>query len=133
MKWTSEGVPREFREKVVSYIEAGDVPSRILTKLQVKFRGQPDVIARLPAKAQIENLKREFTRSATGGIKFERVADLIEHIKGSELKETYPADADINETVVLPDGMFEYADGVFGFCFSTRNILEELYYPGSKF
>ncbi|KAK3271331.1 hypothetical protein CYMTET_20312 [Cymbomonas tetramitiformis] len=41
-----------------------------------------------------------------------------------ELKETYPVDADFNAIVVLPDGVFEYADGIFDFCFPTRNILE---------
>ncbi|KAK3264507.1 hypothetical protein CYMTET_26759 [Cymbomonas tetramitiformis] len=122
----AEGVPHEFREKFVSYIEAGNVPSRIINKLQIKFSGQPDVIARLLTKAQIENIKREFTRNATGGIKFERVANLIGHTKGLELKETYPVDADINALVVLPDGVFEYTPmfGVLRFCFSARNILE---------
>ncbi|KAK3270834.1 hypothetical protein CYMTET_20784 [Cymbomonas tetramitiformis] len=120
----AEGVPHEFREKGVSYIEPGKMPSRILNKLQIKLRGQSYLIARLSTKAQIENLKREFTHGATGGIEFERVADLIEHTNGLELKETYPADADINAIVVLSEGVFEYADDVFGFCFSARNLLE---------
>ncbi|KAK3288342.1 hypothetical protein CYMTET_4166 [Cymbomonas tetramitiformis] len=68
-------------------------------------------------------MKREFTRKATGGIKFETVADLVEHTKGLELKPTYPPDADVNAVVVLPNGVFEFGDN-FGFCFSTRNILQ---------
>ncbi|KAK3279595.1 hypothetical protein CYMTET_12528 [Cymbomonas tetramitiformis] len=68
-------------------------------------------------------MKREFTRKATGGIKFETVADLVEHTKGLELKPTYPPDADVNAVVVLPNGVFEFGDN-FGFCFFTRNILQ---------
>ncbi|KAK3274701.1 hypothetical protein CYMTET_17128 [Cymbomonas tetramitiformis] len=118
-----KGIPHEFKEKVVSYIEAGDIPSRILNKLTLQFRGQPVVLARLPSKKQIANLKRDFTRKATGGIKFETVVDLIEHTKGLELKATYQPDADVNDVVVLPNGVFEFGD-TFGFTFSTRSILQ---------
>ncbi|KAK3272979.1 hypothetical protein CYMTET_18757 [Cymbomonas tetramitiformis] len=118
-----KGIPHEFKQKVVSYIEAGDIPSRILNKLTLQFRGQPEVLARLPSKKRIVNLKREFTRKATGGIKFETVADLIEHTKGLELKASYPPDADVNDVVVLPNGVFEFGD-TFGFTFSTRNLLQ---------
>ncbi|KAK3250136.1 hypothetical protein CYMTET_40473 [Cymbomonas tetramitiformis] len=117
------GVPHDFKQKVKAYIEAGDIPSRILNKLTLQFRGQPSILARLPSLKQIGNMKREFTRKATGGIKFETVADLVEHTKGLELKPTYPPDADVNAVVVLPNGVFEFGDN-FGFCFSTRNILQ---------
>ncbi|KAK3271591.1 hypothetical protein CYMTET_20072 [Cymbomonas tetramitiformis] len=89
----------------------------------IQFRGQPAILARLPSKKQIANLKREFTRNATGGIKFETVANLIDHTKGLELKATYPPDADVNDVVVLSNGVFEFGD-TFGFCFSTRSILQ---------
>ncbi|KAK3241138.1 hypothetical protein CYMTET_49071 [Cymbomonas tetramitiformis] len=82
------------------------------------------MLARLPSLAQIENFKKNIVRRATGAIKIERVADLVELTKGLELTAASAAfeTVDVNAVVVLPNGVFD-CGAAFGFVFSSRNIL----------
>ena len=119
----SRGIYHEFKEKIATHIEAGDVPQRILNKLHLKYRGQQSMLAKLPTVSQIRDFKRNIVRRATGSIKIESVADLVELTKGMELNPNSLA-GDDNALFVLPDGVFQCGDGDgFGFVFSTRNII----------
>ena len=128
---TGYGVPKQFRKKVLNFIDVNEAPARILAKLQLEYRGRPELatLDTLPTLEQISNLKKYIVRKGNGDFKLETVADLKELTQGYELRptrhgETQPSQ---DQLVVLPDGVFEgdvQSTTAFGFCFSTPNLLE---------
>ncbi|KAK3236847.1 hypothetical protein CYMTET_53037 [Cymbomonas tetramitiformis] len=82
------GIHHEFRDKIISHVDAVDVPQRILNQLNLTYRGQPAMLARLPAISQIQDFQRNMIRRATGATKFETVADLVELTDGLALNST---------------------------------------------